>query len=72
MVQLERYGDDQVALRVLKILEPVRDLVKDYDGPLCRPTEGELIQELLGDKTAVVTRNLSDALTLPINLEDLP
>ena len=75
MVQLERYGEDKVVMRVLKILEPVQDLVKDYDGSLCRPTEGELIQRLSDDKPTVVTRSVSmmkDALALPTNLEDLP
>lgn len=68
MVQLERYGADKVALRVLKILEP---LVQDHDDFLCRPTEGELIKRSSG---VVVKRGLSvrDTLTLPMNFEDLP
>ena len=72
MVRLERYGEDRLALRVLKILEPVQDLVKDV--ALCRPTEGELIQRLSGDKPVVVTRslNMKDALALPMNIEDIP
>ena len=72
MVRLERYGEDRLALRVLKILEPVQDLVKDV--VLCRPTEGELIQRLSGDKPVVVTRslNMKDVLALPMNIEDIP
>ena len=74
MVQLERYGEDKVALRVLKILEPVQNSDSDYDRFICRPTEGELIQRLSGDKPVVVTRslNMKDALTLPMNIEDIP
>ena len=75
MVQLERYGEDKVALRVLKILDPVQDLAKDYDGFVYRPMEGELIQRHGKSESIVVTRNpsmMKDALTLPMHLEDLP
>ena len=74
MVRFERYGGEKLALRVLKILEPVQNSDSDYDRFICRPTEGELIQRLSGDKTVVVTRslNMKDALTLPMNIEDIP
>ncbi len=70
-----------MALRILKIVEPVQDLVKDYDGRVHRPTEGMLIQRsMLGGSHTdplVVTTSLDVAMmthatVLPVNFDDLP
>jgi hypothetical protein len=77
LVQFEPY-DGKVALRILKIIEPVPDLLKDYDGYIHRPVEGALVQrsQCNFDMPTVVVRdlkaNMKDALKLPINFEDLP
>ena len=65
-------------MRVLKIMEPVYDLLEDYDGYIHRPVEGALIQRSQHNSNTltVVVRdsksNMKDALMLPINFEDLP
>lgn len=69
-----------MALRILEIVEPVRDLVKDYDGHVHRPTAGMLVQRsMLGSSLAdplVVTTSLDVAMmthatVLPVNFDDL-
>ena len=67
-------------MRIIKIVEPVQDLVKDYDGHIRRPTEGMLVQRsMLGTHTdpLVVTTSLDVAMmthatVLPVNFDDLP
>ncbi|KAF8350382.1 hypothetical protein F5887DRAFT_1069406 [Amanita rubescens] len=86
-VRLEPYmcprypNDDRVALRIIKIVEPVQDLVKDYDGHVHRPTEGMLVQRsMLGSHTdplVTITTSLdvpmmTHATVLPVNFDDLP
>lgn len=73
LVQFEPYGD-MLALRVVKIIEPVQDMLKDYDGFVHRPTEGALVRR---SPLKLVTRRIKairtkDALMLPVNFEDLP
>ncbi len=61
------------SLRVLKIVEPVKDLIEDYDGYVQRPTEGALMQR--SDSYIPVKdlkTSMKDAALLPHNLEDLP
>ncbi|KAF8351045.1 hypothetical protein F5887DRAFT_1155265 [Amanita rubescens] len=76
LVQMERYVHCQrskVALRVLKIVEPVKDLIEDYDGHIQRPTEGALIQRSTFTPVANLnTLLLKCAAVLPHNFEDLP
>ena len=85
MVQLEPYTsperpeENEVALRILKIIEPVQDPVKDYRGPILRPIEGTLLQRrpLRRDITTIVStslnaRGMKNAAMLPVNFEDLP
>ena len=58
-----------MALRVLKVVEPVQDLIEDYDGYLQRPTEGSLIQR----SDSIMTRTKYAAMAaLPYDFEDLP
>ena len=61
-----------VALRVLKIVEPVKDLIEDYDGYIQRPAEGELIQRTGSIPMRSLRTSMKDAAVLPHNLEDLP
>lgn len=73
LVQFERYKD-KLALRVVKIIEPVQDMLKDYDGYVHRPTEGALVRR---SRSTLVTRRIKanrtkDAMMLPLNFEDLP
>ncbi|KAF8350356.1 hypothetical protein F5887DRAFT_297990 [Amanita rubescens] len=71
----KRPNQDQVALRVLKIIEPVKSLVEDYDGYLHQPTEGMLVQRShVGHPVAALRldRSLKAAATLPLNFDDLP
>ncbi|KAF8347401.1 hypothetical protein F5887DRAFT_30134 [Amanita rubescens] len=74
VVQLEprRSKIEKVALRVLKIVEPVKDLIEDYDGYVQRPTEGALIQRSYYFPAAELRTSLKDAAVLPYNFEDLP
>ncbi|KAF8350352.1 hypothetical protein F5887DRAFT_1125899 [Amanita rubescens] len=66
----------QVALCVLKIIEPVKVLVEDYDGYLRQPTEGALFQRSnIGYPVPAFTKphqSLKALTTLPLNLNDLP
>ncbi|KAF8350353.1 hypothetical protein F5887DRAFT_1125901 [Amanita rubescens] len=71
----KRPEQDQVALRVLKIIEPVKALVEDYDGYLHQPTEGMLVQRShVGYPVASLRldQSLKAAATLPLNFDDLP
>lgn len=73
LIQFEPF-EDKVAMRVVKILEPVQDMIKGYDGYIHRPIEGELIRRSV---STLVTRRIKagrakDASMLPVNLEDLP
>ncbi len=64
-----------MTLRVLKIIEPVKALVDDYDGYLHQPTEGALIQRSsVRHPVAALSLNLSlkGAKILPLNFDDLP
>ncbi len=78
MVQLERFVGPQyskgeaVALRVLKIVEPVKYLIEDYDGYVQRPTEGALIQRSNRIPVQDLKTSMKNAAFLPHNLEDLP
>lgn len=77
LVQFEPHKD-RMAMRVLKIIEPVQDLVQDYDGYVHRPKEGAPLERssVHSGKPTVVVRYLreamKDALMLPVNFEDLP
>jgi len=77
VVQLERYvspkfsKEGAVALRVLKIVEPVKDLIEDYDGHVQRSTEGALIQRSDRIPVKELKTSMKDAALLPHNLEDL-
>ena len=74
-VNPKRPEQDQVALRVLKIMEPVKALVEDYDGYLHQPTEGVLIQRSnIGYPVSAfgLNRSLKAMATLPFNFDDLP
>jgi hypothetical protein len=74
---MERYADprhpmeEMVALRVLKIVEPVKDLIKDYDGYVQRPSEGVLIQRSKYTPTLSLKTSMKGAAILPHNFEDL-
>jgi hypothetical protein len=71
LVQLERYvlrEKEKVAFRVLKVVEPVKDLIEGYDGYIQRPTEGSLIQQ---SNSIPVTRP-KRSIVLPHDFEDLP
>ncbi|KAK2464227.1 hypothetical protein APHAL10511_003684 [Amanita phalloides] len=59
LVRFESSPDKEkrVALRILKIVEPVHERVKDYDRFVRPPAQGELIQR--GQTPAVVTRSLN-------------
>jgi hypothetical protein len=64
-------------MRVLKIVEPVQDLVEDYDGRICRPKEGELVQRsgFKHPDAGVVRKPIGESvkeLNLPVHFEDLP
>ena len=63
-----------MALRVLKIIEPVKTLLEDYDGYLHHPAEGALIQRS-NVKFPVVSfrmnQSLKGAAILPLNFDDL-
>jgi len=78
VVQLERYvrpqhpEKERLALRVLKIVEPVKDLIEEYDGFVQRPTEGALIQRLDYVPLSSLKMSMKDAAVLPHNFEDLP
>jgi len=78
VVQLERYVRPQrpekemVALRVLKIIEPVKDLIKDYDGYVQRPSEGALFQRSKYTPVSSLKTLMNGVATLPHNFEDLP
>jgi hypothetical protein len=61
-----------VAFRVLKVIEPVKDLLEDYDGHLQRPTEGALIQRSNSFPVTSLKTSMKSAAVLPDNLEDLP
>ena len=64
-----------MALRVLKIIEPVKALIEEYDGHVHRPTEGELIQRSnVGLPVAFfkLNKSLKGAAILPLNFDDLP
>ena len=73
MVQFEPY-EGRLAVRVLKILEPVQDLVEGYKGFIHRPVEGELVQR--SHATGVVTRPMAESVkeltSFPVHFEDLP
>ncbi|KAF8347384.1 hypothetical protein F5887DRAFT_881885, partial [Amanita rubescens] len=75
VVQLERYvcprrpEKELVVFRVLKIVEPVKDLIKNYDGYIQRPTEGALIQRRDSIPAMILKE---DAAILPHNFEDIP
>ena len=63
-----------MALRVLKIIEPVKALIEDYDGHVHRPTEGALVQ-----RSNIANRvpffnlsSLKGTASLPLNFDDLP
>jgi len=73
-VNPKRPEQDQVALRVLKIIEPVKTLVEDYDGYLHQPTEGMLIQRsnMAHPVPRLRLQTLKAAATLPLNFDDLP
>lgn len=76
-MQFEPNGDHQLAMRILKIVEPVQDLIKDYDGRIRRPVEGELVKisDGRGGTTDVMRHmgvSMEDALKLPVHLEDVP
>ncbi|KAF8350383.1 hypothetical protein F5887DRAFT_1069407 [Amanita rubescens] len=81
LAQLEPYRcprrpeKNTVAFRIVKIVEPVQDLVKDYDGHLLRPTEGMLLHRPISPHKVVVrsldTKSMKDTAMLPINFEDL-
>jgi hypothetical protein len=68
-VRPQRPEKEMVALRVLKIVEPVRDLIKDYDGYVQRPSEGALFQQ---SRCIQASALMNSAATLPHNFEDLP
>ncbi|KAF8347418.1 hypothetical protein F5887DRAFT_1281109 [Amanita rubescens] len=74
VVQMERRGSKKgrVALRVLEIVEPVKDLIKDYDGFVHRPTEGALIQRSKYIPMTSLKTTMKGAVILPHNFEDLP
>jgi len=64
-----------VAIRILKIVEPVQDLIKDYSGPVLRPMEGTLLRRFSLRNTEPVvttrslnTRRLKATTTLPLDL----
>ncbi|KAF8623097.1 hypothetical protein AX15_006508 [Amanita polypyramis BW_CC] len=67
-------GRNTVSLRVLKIVEPVYTLFKDYDSYIHPPAEGVLVQRSLPWQTPVIsTRNLittrmKNVTALPIDL----
>ncbi|KAF8350351.1 hypothetical protein F5887DRAFT_1069382 [Amanita rubescens] len=66
---------DLLALRVLKIIEPVKVLVEDYGGYLHQPTEGALFQRsnISYPVPAFKSHHSLKALTtLPLNFDDLP
>ncbi|KAF8347399.1 hypothetical protein F5887DRAFT_1072391 [Amanita rubescens] len=75
VVQLEvnvgpqRPEKEVMGLRVLKIVEPVKDLIKDYDGHVQRPFEGALF---LQSRCTPESTLMNGAATLPRNFEDLP
>jgi hypothetical protein len=75
---MERYTDPQhpmkemVAFRVLKIVEPVKDLVQDYDGYVQRPSEGVLIQRSKCPSAFSLKTTMKGAAILPYNFGDLP
>ncbi|KAF8350380.1 hypothetical protein F5887DRAFT_298767 [Amanita rubescens] len=74
-VNPKRPEQDLVALRVLKIIEPVKALSEDYDGYIHQPTEGALIQRSNIGRSVVEFRlneSLKAAATLPLNFDDLP
>ena len=60
-----------MALRVLKIIEPVKALLEDYDGYVHQPAEGALIQRSNVD-IPVASFGLKGAAILPLNFDDLP
>ncbi len=65
----------QVAVRVLKIIEPVKALVDNYDGHVHQPTEGALIQRSNTRSpfaTFGLNQSLKGAVILPVNFDDLP
>ena len=75
LVRLEPYND-RLAMRVLKILEPVQDLIEGYDGRIHRPKEGELVQRsgFKHPDAGVVKKLIGESvkeLNLPVHLEDL-
>ncbi|KAF8350354.1 hypothetical protein F5887DRAFT_1094627 [Amanita rubescens] len=71
----KRPEQDQVALHVLKIIEPVKALIEDYDGYLHQPTEGMLVQRSnIGFPVPALRldQSLKVRTTLPLNFDDLP
>jgi len=74
-VDPKRPEQDLVALRVLKIIEPVKALSEDYDDYVHQPTEGALIQRSKKGRSVAEFRlneSLKAAATLPLNFDDLP
>ncbi|KAF8347386.1 hypothetical protein F5887DRAFT_1172479 [Amanita rubescens] len=79
VVQLERYvrprrpEEEAVVLRVLKIVEPVKDLIEDYDGHVQRPTEGALIKRIRSTSfpATILKTSVKGLAVLPHNFEDL-
>ncbi|KAF8332493.1 hypothetical protein F5887DRAFT_920986 [Amanita rubescens] len=72
LVNPKRPEQGQLAIRVLKIIEPVKALVENYDGYLHQPTEGVLVQRS-NMALPVPARRLYQAVaTLPLNFDDLP
>ena len=61
-----------LAFRVLKIVEPVKDLIEVYDGYLKRPTAGALIQRSRSIAAASLKTSMKFATVLLHNFEDLP
>lgn len=84
IVQLEPYVDperpdeNRVAFRVLRVIEPVHVLLKDYDYYIHPPTEGSLVQRSFSwQAPAAITRSLDtdslrSAMMLPPNYGDIP
>jgi hypothetical protein len=75
LVRLEPYvrpKGEITAMRVLKIVNPVKDLIEDYDGYVQRPTEGSLIQRLGSFPVIDLNISMKDVAVLSHNLEDIP
>ena len=68
----QRPKDEKAALRVLEIVEPVKDLIENYDGYVQRPTRGALIQRSDYIPVKDLRTSVKGAAILPHDFEDLP